>query len=125
MPPYDDRRFVPPAPIARVVVRHAERQQSMGDVPMLIDSGADATLLPTFAVSSLGLEGTGERYQLVGFDGTMSESEAVYASLAISGRNFRGRYLLTDAEVGVIGRDILNHLRLLLDGPAMNWEEHP
>jgi len=33
-------------------------------------------------------------------------------------------HLLTDAEVGVIGRDILNHLRLLLDGPAMNWEEH-
>jgi hypothetical protein len=32
-------------------------------------------------------------------------------------------YRLTDAEVGVIGRDILNPLRLLLDGPAMNWEE--
>ena len=90
---------------------------------MLIDSGADATLLPRSAVTSLGLEGTGT-YQLVGFDGTISESEAVLASLASCGGIF-GAILLTDAEVGVIGRDILNHLRLLLDGPARNWDEHP
>jgi len=125
MPPYDDRLFVPPAPLARVVVRHPEREQSVEDVPMLIDSGADATLLPRSAATSLGLEGTGERYQLVGFDGTVSESEAVVASLAFLRRNFRGRYLLTEAEVGVIGRDILNHIRLLLDGPAFLWNEHP
>jgi len=125
MPPYDDRLFVPPAPLARVVVRHPEREQSVEDVLMLIDSGADATLLPRSAATSLGLEGTGERYQLVGFDGTVSESEAVLAILAFLRRNFRGRYLLTEAEVGVIGRDILNHIRLLLDGPAFHWDEHP
>jgi len=123
MPPYDKLLFAPPAPIARVVLHHPESQQSIRDVPMLIDSGADATLLPRSAVMSLRLEGTGERYQLVGFDGTISESEAVQASMALLRRNFLGRYLLTDAEFGVIGRDILNHLRLLLDGPAMNWEE--
>jgi hypothetical protein len=124
MPPYDEFLFVPPAPVARVDVRHPEREQSVGDVPMLIDSGADATLLPKSAIRSLGLESTGKRYQLVGFDGTISESEAVHASLSFLRRNFRGVYLLTDAEVGVMGRDILNHFRLLLDGPAMNWEEH-
>jgi hypothetical protein len=124
MPPYDDHVFAPPAPVARVVVRHPERQQSIGEVPMLIDSGADATLLPRSAAISLALEGTGERYQLVGFDGTTSESEAVLANVAFLRTNFRGRYLLTDAEVGVIGRDILNHLRLLLDGPALHWEQH-
>jgi hypothetical protein len=123
MPAYDDRLFAPPAPVARVIVRHPDREQIVGDVPMLIDSGADATLLPRSA-ASLGLEGTGERYQLVGFDGTVSESEVVVASLAFLRWNFRGRYLLTDADVGVIGPDILNHLRLLLDGPASHWEEH-
>ncbi len=112
MPPYDDCLFVPPAPLARVVVRHPEREQSIEDVPMLIDSGADATLLPRSAATSLGLEGTGERYQPVGFDGTVSESEAVLASLTFLRRNFRGRYLLTEAEVGVIGRDILNQLEI-------------
>ena len=90
MPPYDDRLFVPPAPLARVVVRHPEREQSVEDVPMLIDSDADATLLPRSAATSLGLEGTGERYQLVGFDGTVSESEAVLASLAFLAEEFPG-----------------------------------
>ena len=124
MPAYDDRLHAPPAPVARVVIRHPDRVQSVGDVPMLIDSGADATLLPRSAVASLGLEGTGESYQLVGFDGTVSESDAVHASLAFLRWNFRGRYLLTDADVGVLGRDILNHLRLLFDGPALHWDEH-
>jgi hypothetical protein len=107
-PAYDDRLFAPPAPIARVVVRHPEREESLGDVPMLIDSGADATLPPSSAARSLGLEGTGRRYQLIGFDGTVSESEAVLASVAFLRWSFRGRYLLTDADVGVLGRDILN-----------------
>lgn len=123
MPSYDDRMFAPPAPVARVIVRHPGREESVRDVPMLIDSGADATLLPRSVAASLELEGSGERYQLVGFDGTVSESEAVLAGLVLLRRNFRGRYLLTDAEVGVIGRDILNHLRLLLDGPGLRWEE--
>ncbi len=92
---------------------------------MLIDCGADATLLPKAAIASLGILGTGERYQLVAFDGTTSESEAVRADLVVLNRRSRGRFLLLDAEVGVLGRDVLNHVRLLLDGPALRWEESP
>jgi len=90
---------------------------------MLIGSGADATLLPRSAVASLGLAGTGERYQLVAFDGTTGESEAVRADLLFLGRRFRGRFLMLDSELGVIGRDVSNHLRLLLDGPGLSWRE--
>ena len=35
MPPYDDILFVPPAPVARVVVRYPEREESIGGVPEL------------------------------------------------------------------------------------------
>jgi hypothetical protein len=125
MPAYDDSRFAPPAPVARVGLRHPDRGEGIADVPMLIDSGADVTLLSKSAVASLGIVGTGERYQLVAFDGTTSESEAVRVDLVFMGRRFRGRYLLIDAEVGVVGRDVLNHVRLLLDGPALSWEEWP
>jgi hypothetical protein len=45
MPAYDDLRFAPPAPVARVSLRHPDRKGSVADVPMLIDSGAGATLL--------------------------------------------------------------------------------
>jgi hypothetical protein len=39
-------------------------------------------------------------------------------------RAFRGRYLLIAEERGIMGRDILNHLSLLLDGPRQQWAEH-
>ena len=79
--------------------------------------------MPRSAANSLGLARTGERYQLVGFDGTLSESEAVRADLIFLNKKFRGRYLLIEAEHGVLGRDVLNHLKLLLDGPGSNWQE--
>ena len=59
MPAYDDSRFAPPAPLARVSLRHPERGVSIEDVPMQIDSGADATLVPESAIASLGIVGTG------------------------------------------------------------------
>jgi len=90
---------------------------------MQIDSGADATSLPRVVVESLGLTGTGKTFEVAAYDGTTSVSEAVRADLSFLGRRFTGQYLVIDSEMGVLGRDILNHLRLLLDGPALTWEE--
>jgi hypothetical protein len=123
MPAYAGARFSPPAPVAMVVLRRPDDAQSVTDVPMLIDSGADVTLVPKPAVTRLGLVGTGRTYELVGFDGTSSQHESVQADLVFLRRRFRGRYLLIDAEVGIIGRDVLNHLRLLLDGPGLAWDQ--
>jgi hypothetical protein len=124
MPAYDDS-FSPAAPVARVSLRHPESGASIGDVPMLIDSGADATLLPESAIASPGLAGTGEKYGLVSFDGTTSESEAVHAVLVFLQKSFRGRFLPFESEIGVIGRNVLNRVRLVLDGPALDWDELP
>ena len=66
---------------------------------------------------SLGITGTGERYRLVAFDGTTHESEAVRAVLVFLNKTLRGRFLQVESEVGVIGRNVLNRVRLLLDGP--------
>jgi hypothetical protein len=38
-------------------------------------------------------------------------------------RAFRGRYLLIEEDRGILGRDILNHVTLLLDGPRQQWSE--
>ena len=123
MPAYDDRRFAPAAPVASATIRHPDSGDSISDVPILIDSGADTTLLPASAIASLGIPGEGERYQLAAFDGTTNDSEAVRAVLIFLNKTFRGRFLQVESEVGVIGRNVLNHVRLLLDGPALNWEE--
>ena len=46
MPVYDGVIYTPPAPVAYVTLRDATGGSSITDVPMLIDTGADATLLP-------------------------------------------------------------------------------
>jgi len=125
MPAYDDERFAPAAPVAMVILRHPDRGESLAGVPMLIDSGADVTLLPRSAVVSLGLTGIGERYDLEAFDGSIKETEAVRAVLVFLNKTFQGRFLQVESEIGIIGRNVLNRVRLLLDGPALNWEELP
>jgi hypothetical protein len=53
----------------------------------------------------------------MGFDGTQSFASVVMLDLLFLRRAFRGRYLLIEAEHGIMGRDILNHVTVLLDGP--------
>jgi hypothetical protein len=109
MPKYDDRHFTPPAPVASVRLGRSDGSQSVADAMMQIDSGADMTLLPNAIVSSLGIVRAGERCQLVAFDGTVSEADVVQAVLTFKGRRFHGRYALIESEIGVLGRDVLNH----------------
>lgn len=123
MPEYDRERFAPPAPVAMVRILHPDSGASVDRVPMLVDTGADATLLPRAVVESLGITPLREKYRLLSFDDTVSEAEAVRGHLVFSGRNFRGTFLVIDANIGVLGRNVLNNVWILLDGPAQMWTE--
>jgi len=124
MPDYDASRYDPPAPVAIVSLRRSSGDGLVGDVSLLIDTGADVTLLPRSAVNRLGLAPVSEaRYEMVGFDGTRSTTDAVELDMLFLNKAFRGRYLLTDGEHGILGRDVLAALRLIFDGPAREWSE--
>lgn len=124
MPEYDDRWFTPPAPLARVVVRNPQTGASHPDVPLLIDSGADVTLIPAAVAKHLKLSvDPARRCELVGFDGTVSNAPMVQLEILFCGRLFRGQFLLIDQEWGVLGRNVLNAVALRLDGPRLAWIE--
>lgn len=124
MPAYDAALFDPPAPVAKVVLRDPLSGRSAADVSRLVDSGADVTLLPRPSLESLGVDAaTGEEYELTAFDGTTSISRAVNMHLLFLRRTFRGRFLTTDDDCGILGRDILNHLAILHNGPKLEWTE--
>ena len=125
MPNYDASSFDPPAPVARVTLRHLHNGATVSDVPLLLDTGADVTLLPRTAVERLGVPLLADQqYELMGFDGSTSFAPVVMLDMLFLRRAFRGRYLLIEAERGILGWDILNHVTVLLDGPRQQWSEH-
>ncbi len=52
MPSYDATHFDPPAPIAQVILRDPHSEAAVSDVPLLMDTGADITLLPVLPSSN-------------------------------------------------------------------------
>jgi hypothetical protein len=54
MPAYGDYFFDPPTPLAKVTLRGQKHDTILPDVSMLLDSGADVTLIPQDAVHVLG-----------------------------------------------------------------------
>lgn len=124
MPAYDVRLFSPPAPLAKVILRNPSTGATVPNAPMLLDSGADVTLVPRACVGLLDLDiESSEGYELTGFDGRTSVAQAVQLDLVFLRRTFKGRYLLLDQEWGLMGRDVLNHLSLRFDGPGLTWGE--
>ena len=124
MPDYEASRFDPPAPAVRVMLRNPDAGTAVSDVLLLLDTGADVTLLPHASVQALGVSPLADlRYELMGFDGSKSFASVVLIDMIFLNRVFRGRYLLTEDECGVLGRDILNHVTLLLDGPQQQGSE--
>lgn len=121
MPNYDALHYSPPAPVAQVSLRDIGSQSLLPNVLLLIDTGADITLLPRAAVEILGVSTSGTDYELLGFDGTKSTAKAVELDMIFLKKAYRGRYLLIDSEHGVLGREVLCHIALLLNGPAQEW----
>jgi len=64
------------------------------------------------------------RYELVGFDGSVSLASVVRLEPIFCRRTFRGQFLLIDQAWGTLGRNVLNAVSLLFDGPRLVWDEH-
>jgi len=122
MPGYDGERFDPPAPVAHVTLRNPASGQTISDIPMLLDTGADISLIPLFAAERLGatIELSTE-IGLLGYDGSETPARCTDLQIHVFGGKAEGRFAVLDQPCGIIGRDILNLVALNLDGPNRNW----
>lgn len=93
MPSYDAIRFEPPAPCAYVTIRNPDTGAAQPDVWMLLDTGADTTLIPQASVRAVGAMAEPDRgYELMGFDGSTSVAPVARLELLFLGRSFKGLF---------------------------------
>ena len=125
MPDYDAENFEPPAPVAYVTLRNPATGVLLSDVPMLIDTGADITVLSSTAVEQVGIiTEENSEFEIQAFDGEIRRLRLARLELFVLGKKFTGEYLLINRPIGILGRNILNNIRILLDGPRAKWIEH-
>ncbi len=87
---------------------------------MLLDTGADVTLLPQSIVRELGIGYSADSYELSDFEGRTSSTHSVRAEPIFLSLTFRGQFLLIEQDWGIIGRNILNAVFLNYDGPRQS-----
>ena len=117
-----DTSLRPPAPFLPVrLASLAEHSESI-TVRAKLDTGADLSAIPTTLIDRLHLMPAGE-IEVEGYDSRRSTIQAYDVNLQIDQLSVAGLLVIGFAEDYVLlGRDVLNRLRILLDGPALTTE---
>jgi len=76
MPKYDGQRFSPPAPTGTVSITNPDTRSTLTGVNVLLDTGADISVLPRSAVDALGLPAADSSYEVMAYDNTVRECRA-------------------------------------------------
>lgn len=117
MPAYETDGFDPPAAVIRGRVRGPAGLFAL--VPLLIDTGADVSIIPLSIATSVGADVYPSNVPVQFYSGqaiTLHQAELTVTFLRYQ---FHGMYLVADSDFGIIGRNILNSLVVTLDGPRL------
>lgn len=116
-----NRSVSPPAPFLPIAVAHPHRPAALQRLPAKLDTAADITALPTTQVLALGLPQR-RLLEVVGYDSRPMAVPTHDAILEVADFRVRLEVVAITEDHALLGRDVLNLLRLLLDGPAL-WLE--
>jgi hypothetical protein len=113
----------PPAPFVNVTIRCPTTGRCTEPLPALLDTGSDCTVLPSSAVSTLDLVQVG-LLECQGFYGELAELPVFLVAVSMHDlRPVEVRAVLGERERYVLlGRDVLNNHRTVLDGPQLALE---
>jgi hypothetical protein len=117
------QQIQPPAPFVHVVLRNPITGAELKDVPAQLDTAADRSLLPLKLAQGLALPQTGSLL-IGGVSGTAVMLPLFPVLLGVHDRPLQAyEVLASDKEDWILlGRDVINTQRLLLDGPQLALE---
>jgi predicted aspartyl protease len=119
---YNETLLDPPGPIVNVLVRSSAHTKPTLEFSGKIDTGADATVIPLALVDELQLV---PRFRMMtqGYDGVMSERLGYEVDLVIEGCTIESvQVIATPRATILLGRDVLAHFIITLDGKAQTFE---
>jgi predicted aspartyl protease len=116
---YDSQKYDPAAPVIDIAVSRVTSGDSEISLHVLVDSGADVTVLPIDI-----LESVGARYldvkQMRGITGHVLAVDIYLVTLRIGSHVLPGveAAAMREGAEAILGRDVLNQLEVRLNGPA-------
>ena len=116
-----NRLISPPAPFIQIQVAHPDHPLHLQPIVAKIDSGADVTALPLSIIQHLNLP-IMDVLDVSGYDDRVSTIQTYFAIIELAKVRGRIQVIAISEEYALLGRDVLNHLRVLLDGPALALE---
>ena len=111
-----DKNVDPPAPVVPVRVSRPLGEEAVL-LSMLVDTGADCTLVPVSLVRQLRLPRI-DVVGLTGIGGTRRRSTVHAAAIEVGGLSLVTRVVAFTVEA-ILGRDVLNEAVARLDGPGL------
>lgn len=115
---YYDNRYNPAAPVVELTVYAAGTSENGKSFVALVDSGADATLIPLETLNRINAEYVTTR-RMRGVLGKAYKVDIYVVSLEIGQHRIDGIHAIAiehGEEEPIIGRDVLNQLIVTLNG---------
>lgn len=113
----------PPTPSVLLNIAHPTEERATANLAAIVDTGADQTVLPAAWIANLEVPPWDEQL-VAAFDGTPHVLTTHVVRLQV--RDFPPFEIIVvgaeGVENGVLGRDVLNRYKIVLDGPRQLLE---
>jgi predicted aspartyl protease len=118
-----DSSYVPAAPVLDVRLAAPGERFTLGPSRALLDTGADACVIPSRVLETIGLQIDSEQY-LTGLGGERRRVDVYILDIGIGSLRLPGVEVAANEASGelIIGRNALNKLIIILDGPRETLE---
>ncbi len=115
--PYDTTYF-PPAPTIEIRLAAPEASFPVGPLRAFVDSGADVSIVPIHFIDPLGLQVDNRKFLRSAW-GERRQVDVYLLDVIIGNMKFPLIEIIADehGDQAILGRNILNKLAILLDGP--------